>query len=431
MKKIKVLLFLIFIVSFSGCSNKKIEVLPEESVVTDKSSFGALKDSMELTLPNTDNATISVTKDEQFASQYYIFPNSDKVLITQADLFIRDAFTWKLAKNEIFARKGYVFKNKALHDYFNNMPWYKSDESVKGTFDELNEIEKQNVTFIEQYSDNTLNAKYYENFKNKEINAKDKMSIQDNAYHLSYEEIFRNGSPCYKESFQMDFNYDGFLEELTVYFYPDYGSYSCEIEIIDSKGQKYTQTYDTIFVDRFVNVADFDVQDGLIQFYISEHGPSYDPNVQIFSFDGEKIIRNTDMIGFVTKYDGRSKIYSFDEYSVNCYYDLNKGLTPFPKENIVNSTIEAVCNIELFDMPFTETTAVITSQFLLDTDYTYTGKYSENYIGVVPKGTQLEILDIEFEKHEDGSYSSYSPIPWLKIKTPTGTVGWFHLYYGD
>lgn len=421
MKRINILLSIIIIL-FSGCSNKEsvVYVIPStpNNDIINEATPTEQSESTEHTKPSETKQSIP---------QSYIFPNSSKQLLTQADLFLYDSFTLKLAKNEIFARKGYIFKNEALKNYFNNMPWYEPNENIKGTFDELNDIEKQNVSLIEKYSVNELNTSYYGDFKYKESTIKKSMSIKENPYNLSYEEVYYNGKLYYKESVKIDLNYDNLLEELTIYFYPDCEDiYPCIIEIVDSNGKLYTQTYGTNYVHPFINIADFNIEDGLIQFYISQSGLSYDTCVQIFSFDGEKIITNTDMMGYVTKYDGMSKIYSFDEYSINCYYDLNEGLTILPKENIINSKIKADFNIQLFNKPFTESTSVVMSPYLYDNEYN--GAYIDNYIGIVPKGTQMEVLDIEFRKDE---YGNYFCIPWLKVKTATEMVGWYCLEYGD
>lgn len=421
MKRINILLSIIIIL-FSGCSNKESEVYvipstPNNDIINEATPTEQSE--------STEHTKPSETK--QSIPQSYIFPNSSKQLLTQADLFLYDSFTLKLAKNEIFARKGYIFKNEALKNYFNNMPWYEPNENIKGTFDELNDIEKQNVSLIEKYSVNELNTSYYGDFKYKESTIKKSMSIEENPYNLSYEEVYYNGKLYYKESVKIDLNYDNLLEELTIYFYPDCEDiYPCIIEIVDSNGKLYTQTYRTNYVHPFINIADFNIEDGLIQFYISQSGLSYDTCVQIFSFDGEKIITNTDMMGYVTKYDGMSKIYSFDEYSINCYYDLNEGLTILPKENIINSKIKADFNIQLFNKPFTESTSVVMSPYLYDNKYN--GACIDNYIGIVPKGTQMEVLDIEFGKD---AYGNYFCVPWLKVKIATEMVGWYCLEYGD
>ncbi len=67
----------------------------------------------------------------------------------------------KLIRNEIYARKGYVFKNQKLQDYFSAKEWYKPNTNAKIT---LTEIEKKNVELIKniEYSKkNEISDKKY------------------------------------------------------------------------------------------------------------------------------------------------------------------------------------------------------------------------------------------------------------------------------
>ena len=53
-------------------------------------------------------------------------------------------------RNEIYARKGYIFKSENMFNFFKNMPWYTPlFESVV-----LNEIEKSNIRFIKSLEEN-------------------------------------------------------------------------------------------------------------------------------------------------------------------------------------------------------------------------------------------------------------------------------------
>jgi hypothetical protein len=54
-----------------------------------------------------------------------------------------------LAKNEIYARHGYIFKDEDLNNYFNGQLWY--EPSVKSeNFDErvFNDYEKANLRLL-------------------------------------------------------------------------------------------------------------------------------------------------------------------------------------------------------------------------------------------------------------------------------------------
>lgn len=55
-----------------------------------------------------------------------------------------------LAKNEIYARHGYIFKDEALQNYFMGCIWY-SPTCESEDFDDsaLNEFEKANLEILE------------------------------------------------------------------------------------------------------------------------------------------------------------------------------------------------------------------------------------------------------------------------------------------
>jgi hypothetical protein len=72
------------------------------------------------------------------------FPDSSTRLIAPAELETMGPATLKIARNEIFARKGRRFKDPWLREWFGRYAWYRP------RFDEvrLNRIEQQNVTTI-------------------------------------------------------------------------------------------------------------------------------------------------------------------------------------------------------------------------------------------------------------------------------------------
>lgn len=92
----------------------------------------------------------------------YLLPNVDSEYLTDNDLYNFSEYQLKLAKNEIYARHGYLFKNSTLDAYFRGKSWYShmvnvSDETthdasvVEGR---MNSIEKANLDFIVEYAKN-------------------------------------------------------------------------------------------------------------------------------------------------------------------------------------------------------------------------------------------------------------------------------------
>lgn len=70
-------------------------------------------------------------------------------LLTETDIEGCSKKDIRLMRNAIFARHGYIFKNKELADYFSTMDWYEprySDVTSK-----LTEIELKNIEFLKKH----------------------------------------------------------------------------------------------------------------------------------------------------------------------------------------------------------------------------------------------------------------------------------------
>lgn len=77
----------------------------------------------------------------------WVFPDSHVRLLTVAEVqTLSPAELWQ-ARNEIFARKGYIFKTKKARSFFKALPWYQPvSKSVK-----LNATEAANVDLIRTF----------------------------------------------------------------------------------------------------------------------------------------------------------------------------------------------------------------------------------------------------------------------------------------
>lgn len=75
---------------------------------------------------------------------------SDKRVMSEEDIAALTKGQLRLARNEIYARHGYVFKSQDLQEYFSSKSWYHPDPSFDGS---LNEVEKENVDFIKARED--------------------------------------------------------------------------------------------------------------------------------------------------------------------------------------------------------------------------------------------------------------------------------------
>lgn len=79
----------------------------------------------------------------------WIFPDSSERRLTEQDIAGMSKAELRLARNEIYARHGRIFKAQDLKDYFSSRSWYKGT-IAPGDFkeDALNEVERANVNFL-------------------------------------------------------------------------------------------------------------------------------------------------------------------------------------------------------------------------------------------------------------------------------------------
>jgi hypothetical protein len=76
----------------------------------------------------------------------YILPGSNRKLLTRSELEALTKKELNFARNEIFARHGYIFKKDVYREYFSKQDWYSEDPNFSES--NLNEIEKENVQII-------------------------------------------------------------------------------------------------------------------------------------------------------------------------------------------------------------------------------------------------------------------------------------------
>lgn len=92
----------------------------------------------------TNGVVDAISPPEPAAGTGEVFPASSEVRLSQADLAGLDAGLLRLARNEIFARNGYIFRDQALANHFAQFDWYRPTTSEPS----LNAVELFNVELI-------------------------------------------------------------------------------------------------------------------------------------------------------------------------------------------------------------------------------------------------------------------------------------------
>ncbi len=200
----------------------------------------------------------SVGEPQNLNDEQFIFPESHIKKLNELDfanLGYRQPTleTLAIARNEIFARKGYKFESKKYENYFQSKKWYKSqndNSSIK-----LNDVEKYNVSLIKFYEFRFKRRHYIPKNTHPNTNKKGNVVL-------------------------IDLDGNGLKDTLT--FNTDHQTFQLTVNDLTYNGQG------DCVVDSFA-VVDIDNKDKIKEIVISELGPSDDPNSTFFFYNGAEI----------------------------------------------------------------------------------------------------------------------------------------------
>lgn len=107
-------------------------------------SMSKLQNSAEAEIPLFCTREIPTVPRQSPPASGFIFPDSDRRLLTAAEISRLSPVELRTARNEIFARRGRYFKSDDLKQHFSAFAWYRPY-----TWDPpLNAIERQNVQML-------------------------------------------------------------------------------------------------------------------------------------------------------------------------------------------------------------------------------------------------------------------------------------------
>lgn len=164
-----------------------------------------------------------------------IFPDSDTELLMWDELIELKADKLDLARNEIFARAGYKFTKDYYIDYYGNLAWYEEDPGFSES--KFTDIQRANITLIR---------------------------AAESAIKGLLVEI--------KSGTKLDYDQDGTLETLT-FSAPDENHMNLKM-----KDGTATTAWNIECVEpsKKVYLGDIDFEDGLLDLFVDEFGPSDD-----------------------------------------------------------------------------------------------------------------------------------------------------------
>lgn len=294
-----------------------------------------------------------------------IFPNSDTELLMWDDLIVLDAKKLDLARNEIFARAGYKFTNSYYTDYFGKFSWYKVDTSFSES--QFTEIQLANIHLIQAAEDAIKGLLHY----------------------------IPSGT-------KLDFDQDGTLETLT-YSAPD--DYHMNLKMKDG-GTTTSWNINCDTPSKKVYLGDIDFQDGMLDLFVDEFGPSDDYALYVAGIKHHSFLKRTpsDTLPGVPK---SLKLNGHGIISTTRRMDIL--MTWFSKVNYkLNSSGKIV---------FVPQSSYSMENFICKTKVNIPLKSSASSSSAVaftiPAGTTVKLVSTDDKK-------------WIKIKAPGGT-GWLQM----
>ena len=185
--------------------------------------------------------------EDQAPEEDYIISFSNSRLITIEDIKDFTPEVINYARNEIYARRGYQFRQKEFLDFFSQKSWYKPDPNFSDK--NFTEIEVANIEFLLQYST------------------------------TAPQQVGKKGS---KEAL-IDLNYDGKKDKI-VLVCEEYGQ-EFILKINDSSVRGEGDGLEGVFY-----IYDIDNSDKFKEIAITEVGPSDDYATAFYAYDGKNII---------------------------------------------------------------------------------------------------------------------------------------------
>lgn len=109
-------------------------------------------DSKQITKKEETAKKTTTNKEKTTKKKQYIFPKSNKKLLTKKQILAISKRKRWIAKNEIYARHGRKFANIELQKYFKSKSWYHGTiEPDKFKEKVFNKIEKKNIKLLVKY----------------------------------------------------------------------------------------------------------------------------------------------------------------------------------------------------------------------------------------------------------------------------------------
>ncbi|MBF4694654.1 YARHG domain-containing protein [Fusibacter ferrireducens] len=278
-KKLIYIPLLICLLTFTACS-KFIPVDKTKSEGTSSNVSNPVEASVpkETETPSATEISKSERSPSEASPEVCLFENSDQIKLELEDIAGYDALMLRVGLNEIYARKGYAFKDAYWKQYFESQSWYKVNENFSEA--DFSEVERANIAFLKEQ----------------------KAELSSNIL-------------------EVDFDGDGIKEHVTV-------DASIITKLIDAEEKWYP--WDDSYMGALV--TDIDITDGERELLLYDAGPSADYTSALCRYNPETqdwtIVSAQSTSYFDHEADGKGHIkletFQYDIYEMGLF-EYNQG----------------------------------------------------------------------------------------------------------
>lgn len=360
--RLKLLLPIIILSLLSaGCTTNKA-AKDKNTLPTATSSAASTTESTTKPAETTVNPTEAAgSNNEASDKDSYIFPDSQTKKLDEAAIKSVKPELLPFARNEIFARRGYVFTKDEYKNYFMSKSWYKPNPNF--STNDLSDIEKYNADLIKSYEDQSSS----------------KPAAPTSPMNTYKADV----------TVSVDLNSDGVKEKII---------YKPERSQLLINNKAVTFNFDAP-VETFA-IADIDTKDKFKEVLLSDYGPSDDYRTNYYYWDGSNIINmgeTEDMFKSGLGINGSGRIIAETRGKILQTWFFNK--------NFKLSSQHKVTEVSQ-DLYTTNSDVTLRIQLKL-----YKNKGDASPSIVINKGQKLKIIGTDDKT-------------WCLLKTSNGTKGW-------
>lgn len=139
------------VVKYEGPNIKPLTVDMNNLSDTSNIVFEPAEDANSTSNLNTKTSKKDSNNENSHNNSDFIFPNSSTQELFEYDLENLTKYELGIARNEIYARHGYIFNQEPFKSYFESKDWYVPNSEFKGLDNDLYPVEYKNVHLILEY----------------------------------------------------------------------------------------------------------------------------------------------------------------------------------------------------------------------------------------------------------------------------------------